>query len=242
MFVSSSVDNLHIGSKHQQHQQRANEAASVSRREALLAATAAVALAPQLYGIQSAHAAGTLKQLADASSTTTSSSSSSSQELQLYENSKQQYRMQVPVAWERKEKAGADVLFEDPDRRSTSVGVTVSPVRVASIGQFGDLAAVGQRLLEAERKKESTLDVQLLTSSQRQGSNGATLYDYEYELDSTRGKKRIFNTVTIEGSKLYILNGNFKCDKEAGCSTDDATNTLAVLRQVAGSFDAGSSG
>jgi hypothetical protein len=45
------------------------------------------------------------------------------------------------------------VLFEDPERRSTSVGVTVSPVRVATIGQFGDVAAVGQRLLEAERKK-----------------------------------------------------------------------------------------
>jgi len=49
--------------------------------------------------------------------------------------------------------AGADVLFEDPGRRSTSVGVTVSPVRVASIEQFGDLEAVGQRLLDAERKK-----------------------------------------------------------------------------------------
>jgi hypothetical protein len=48
---------------------------------------------------------------------------------------------------------GADVLFEDPRRRSTSVGVTVSPVRVTSIDKFGDLAAVGQRLLDAERKK-----------------------------------------------------------------------------------------
>jgi hypothetical protein len=45
------------------------------------------------------------------------------------------------------------VLFEDPGRRSTSVGVTVSPVRVASIEQFGDLEAVGKRLLDAERKK-----------------------------------------------------------------------------------------
>lgn len=34
-----------------------------------------------------------------------------------------------------------------------------------------------------------------------QGSNGAVLYDYEYELDSTRGKKRIFNTVTITGTQ-----------------------------------------
>lgn len=30
---------------------------------------------------------------------------------------------------------------------------------------------------------------------------------YEYDLDSTRGRKRIFNTVTIVNSKLYILNG-----------------------------------
>jgi hypothetical protein len=48
---------------------------------------------------------------------------------------------------------GADVLFEDPQRRSTSIGVTVSPVRVSSIEQFGDLTAVGQRLLDVERKK-----------------------------------------------------------------------------------------
>lgn len=48
---------------------------------------------------------------------------------------------------------GADILFEDPERRSTSVGVTVSPVRVASIEQFGDLQAVGQRLLQAEQEK-----------------------------------------------------------------------------------------
>lgn len=47
------------------------------------------------------------------------------------------------------------MLFEDPGRRSSSVGVTVSPVRVASIEQFGDLEAVGKRLLDAERKKVS---------------------------------------------------------------------------------------
>jgi hypothetical protein len=50
-------------------------------------------------------------------------------------------------------KAGADVLFVDPERKSTTVGVTVSPVRIASLAQFGDVAAVGQRLLGAERAK-----------------------------------------------------------------------------------------
>jgi hypothetical protein len=47
--------------------------------------------------------------------------------------------------------------------------------------------------------QESTLDAQLLSSSSRSGSGGALLYDYEYSLDSTRGLKRILNTVTITG-------------------------------------------
>jgi hypothetical protein len=38
-------------------------------------------------------------------------------------------------------------------RRSTSLGVTVNPVRVARIQDFGTLDVVGERLLDAERKK-----------------------------------------------------------------------------------------
>lgn len=56
----------------------------------------------------------------------------------------------------------------------------------------------------------------------RQGArsiDGVSFYDYEYLIDSTRGKKRIFNTVTITGSKLYILNGVIKCEKgDEACS------------------------
>jgi hypothetical protein len=48
--------------------------------------------------------------------------------------------------------------------------------------------------------QESTLDAQLLSSSSRRGAGGALLYDYEYSLDSTRGLKRILNTVTITGT------------------------------------------
>ena len=54
-------------------------------------------------------------------------------------------------------KAGADILFLDPERKSTTVGVTVSPVRIASLEQFGDVPAVGKRLLDAERAKVSRL-------------------------------------------------------------------------------------
>lgn len=38
-------------------------------------------------------------------------------ELEPYVNAPQSYSLGVPAGWERKEKAGADVLFEDPERR-----------------------------------------------------------------------------------------------------------------------------
>ena len=50
-------------------------------------------------------------------------------------------------------KAGADSLFRDPAKKSTNVGVTVYPVTIASLEQFGDLTAVGQRLLGAGRHR-----------------------------------------------------------------------------------------
>ncbi len=46
-------------------------------------------------------------------------------------------------------KAGADVLFQDPAKKSTSVGITVYPVTISTLEEFGNLAAVGRRLLDA---------------------------------------------------------------------------------------------
>lgn len=68
-------------------------------------------------------------------------------------NPKQGYRLVLPQGWRKVDKAGADALFEDPARTSTSLGVVVNPVRVKDIASFGSLEDVGQKLLEAERKK-----------------------------------------------------------------------------------------
>lgn len=151
-----------------------------------------------------------------------------------FSNPANHYHLRVPSDWDRKQKAGADVLFEDPADRSTSVGITVNPVRVSSIDAFGDLSLVGNRLLEAENKKESTLSTSMLQQAVRKGEGGATLYFYEYDLDSTRGRRRIMNTVTIVNSQLYIVNATLKCKD----SSDDSTlRTIGTLRQISDSFD-----
>lgn len=86
----------------------AENISSLSRRQALLAGTAAAALLSSL--VPQAVAEDVQLQAAATAAVADRGSSSGSaiavQELQLYENTKQQYRMNVPVSWDRKEKAG----------------------------------------------------------------------------------------------------------------------------------------
>ncbi|KAG2434027.1 hypothetical protein HXX76_007756 [Chlamydomonas incerta] len=225
---------------HDDSLERVAAAVPLSRRTLLVLASVAVAAAAQQGGPAStARAEDAAAAVAANSGSSSSAAAAAAAEgagsLTPYINAAQKYQLQVPASWESKGKAGADALFEDPARRSTAVGVTVNPVKVASIDQFGSLAEVGDKLLEAERKKESTLAVSLVSSSVRQGGAGAKLYEYEYELDSTRGRKRILNTVTIFNSRLYILNAAYKCEKEA-CGEESLAG-VQQLRRVAATFD-----
>ena len=86
--------------------------------------------------------------------------------------------------------------------------------------------------------QESTLDVQLLSSGERTGAAGARLYCYEYELDSTRGRKRVLDAVTIFSSRLYILSATAKCGKEA-CGAGDEAAAGVRRRSRSGSALAG---
>lgn len=79
----------------------------------------------------------------------------------------------------------------------------------------------------------------MVRQSERSGAGGALLYDYEYELDSTRGRKRILNTVSIYNAKLFILNAVAKCEKEeaGACGAAPVEAALEALRRTAASFD-----
>lgn len=83
--------------------------------------------------------------------------------------------------------------------------------------------------------QESTKSVEVLSESQRTASQSGTLmYDLEYELDSTRGRKRILSTVAVKNKKLYIVNGTYKCGEEL---CNDAGPTVKVMQAMLNSFD-----
>ena len=74
-----------------------------------------------------------------------------------YVNNKQGYRIERPSSWEQTSKAGADVLFTDPLKKSTTIGVTVNPIKIAGLEQFGDVKTVREKLVNTEKQKVCSL-------------------------------------------------------------------------------------
>ncbi|KAF2582722.1 hypothetical protein F2Q68_00001995, partial [Brassica cretica] len=76
-----------------------------------------------------------------------------SEDLQRYTDSKDGFTLLVPYSWTKVEKAGANVLFEEPEKRSNNIGVVVSPVRIKSLEDFGTPQFVADKLINAEKRK-----------------------------------------------------------------------------------------
>ncbi|KAK3416391.1 hypothetical protein EUGRSUZ_H02106 [Eucalyptus grandis] len=133
------------------------------------------------------------------------------------------------------DKAGATVLFEEPTKGSNNVGVVVSPVRLASLGEFGSPQFVADKLIQAEKRKESTKDAEVIGVAERSGQGGLQVYGFEYKLDSTRGgMKRIFSAAFVTSKKLYLLNIAHSDKPESSLDTQ----TRVMLGEVLHSFDA----
>ncbi|XP_042426522.1 psbP domain-containing protein 2, chloroplastic-like [Zingiber officinale] len=138
-----------------------------------------------------------------------------------------------PSSWIQVEKAGATALFEEGKGRN-NIGVVVSPVRLSSLKEFGTPEFVANKLIQAERKKESTANAELIKVDERLGHSGVPIYEFEYLIDNTRrGKERIFSAAFVASKKLYLLNIAY---------SDRPDNPLApemrlILEQVLHSFD-----
>ncbi|CAI7925784.1 unnamed protein product [Closterium sp. NIES-54] len=152
--------------------------------------------------------------------------------LRPYEDEARRFSIMVPAAWEQRDKAGATALFASPERRGDTLGVVVNPVRVRSLRDFGDIDLVATRLLDAERRKESTKSAEILSQRTKELPGAIPLYQIEYALASTRGSKRILTAVTIADRKLYIVNIAV-ADSES--EPVDLT-TLGMLRRALDSF------
>lgn len=161
-----------------------------------------------------------------------------------YVDKSKYFELGYPSSWNVASKPGAEVLFKNPESKYSNIGVTVSPVTINSLTAFGSLSEIGEKLALAESKKESTVPGGVSVQSQRErvgAKSGATFYDYEYRLITTYGNKRIYTSVSITDSTLYILNAQVyeTADPvnptEAQKSTDEAN--MELYRQIGSTFD-----
>ncbi|XP_048128924.1 psbP domain-containing protein 2, chloroplastic [Rhodamnia argentea] len=156
-------------------------------------------------------------------------------ELERYTDSKEGFTLLKPPSWIKVDKAGATVLFEEPNKGGNNVGVVVSPVRLASLGEFGSPQFVADKLIQAEKRKESTKDAEVVGVAERSGHGGLKVYEFEYIVDSTRGgMKRIFSAAFVTSKKLYLLNIAHSDKPENPLDTQ----TRVMLEEVLHSFDA----
>ncbi|XP_073014111.1 psbP domain-containing protein 2, chloroplastic-like [Typha latifolia] len=155
-------------------------------------------------------------------------------DLERYTDQSEGFTLLKPASWRKVEKAGATALFEEEGKGINNIGIVVSPVRLSSLRDFGTPEFVADKLIQAERRKESTKDANVLGVAERWCQNGFPVYEIEYRVDSSRGgMKRIFSAAFVASNKLYLLN-----IAHSDPPDDPLDNqTRGILEQVLHSFD-----
>ena len=169
---------------------------------------------------------------------------SSQPDFAVFADPKNLFRLEYPVGWQEVNKAGATLLLRDPTQKYSQIGVTVSPVKIASLAEFGSVRDIGEKLTQAEAAKESTVPggVTLVSEGERVGpASGTTFYEYEYRLVTTRGNKRVFNAVAVRNNVLYIMNAQVfeKGDDATAEEIAVVASVASALRRVMRAFDVG---
>ena len=65
------------------------------------------------------------------------------------------FKILPPPEWEQGSKSGAAILFKDPSYKFNNLGVTVTPVRVSKLEEFGSVEDAANKLIAFEKGKVS---------------------------------------------------------------------------------------
>lgn len=107
-------------------------------------------------------------------------------------------------------KTHLDEINFSGDVRGYSLGVTVDPVRIKSIREFGTPEEVAARVVTAEVNRDGVFEVTLAKDPVEDASG---CYDIEYISDGKRGTKRFVTRIYIKDGFLYVLTAQSKNDE-----------------------------
>ena len=103
-----------------------------------------------------------------------------------------------------------EINFSSQEVRGYTFGITVDPVRIKSIREFGTPEEVAARVVTAEVNRDGVFQV-TLAKDPVEDANGC--YDIEYISEGKRGIKRFVTRIYIKDGFLYVLTAQSKNDE-----------------------------
>lgn len=101
-----------------------------------------------------------------------------------------------------------EINFSVEGVRGYQYGVTVDPVRIDSLKQFGTPEQVAARVVGTEIKRDGVTDVTLYGDAFEDPENG--MYAINYISAGSRGIKHFVTRIAIKQNKLYVLTAQVK--------------------------------
>jgi PsbP len=108
-----------------------------------------------------------------------------------------------------------EVNFQSSEIPGYQIGITVDPVRISTLTEFGTAEQVAAKVLLAEVNRDGVLDVKLLedpVSDEIQVDGGARtiFYQLNYLSSGKRGNKRNIAKFYVQNQKLFALTAQCK--------------------------------
>jgi len=138
------------------------------------------------------------------------------------------YQFQPPLNFEAGKKPLQthldEVNFKSKSQSGYQFGITVDPVRINSLRQFGTPEEVAAKVVLAEVNRDGVTDVTLIQDPYE----GPDFYQLNYKSQGKRGIKRYVAKFYISKQMLYALT--------AQCKEDDYSNLEKEMLQAVDSF------
>eukprot|EP00980_Cylindrotheca_fusiformis_P011628 scaffold2747_cov104-Cylindrotheca_fusiformis.AAC.18 len=129
------------------------------------------------------------------------------------ESGKVSYTINIPSSMKQSSKPVKthqdEINFASEELRGYQYGITVDPVRINSLREFGTPQEVAARVVTAEVNRDGVFEVTLVNDP-IESNDGAYLLDYRSI--GKRGNKHILNKIFIKNNELYVLTAQCKED------------------------------
>eukprot|EP00562_Extubocellulus_spinifer_P000260 CAMPEP_0178480584 /NCGR_PEP_ID=MMETSP0696-20121128/5773_1 /TAXON_ID=265572 /ORGANISM="Extubocellulus spinifer, Strain CCMP396" /LENGTH=309 /DNA_ID=CAMNT_0020108033 /DNA_START=19 /DNA_END=948 /DNA_ORIENTATION=- len=104
-----------------------------------------------------------------------------------------------------------EVNFNLEGVRGYQFGITVDPVRITTLREFGTPEEVAARVVTAEVNRDGIFTVSLTKDPAEDTSSGA--YDIEYVSEGKRGTKHFVTRIYVKDQKLYVMTAQVKAEE-----------------------------